>query len=894
MTDKRPGKKKTVEEERLSESYTLPYQRWKRWGPYVAERSWGTVREDYSADGNAWNYFPHDHARSRAYRWGEDGIAGFCDRYQLLVLSHSFWNGKDPILKERMFGLSHDEGNHGEDVKEIYYYLDGTPTHSYCKYLYKYPQKEFPYAELIQQNKKRGVLDEEFELIDTGIFDNNEYFDIFIEYAKQSPEDVCVKIEVCNRSEIDAAIHVLPQIVFRNKWTWIKQEARPYLRKDNPELKRIIIDDNNALPMPNLPFEYKLGRWFLFAEGDCEFLFTDNETNTERLYGATSLAKYTKDAFHRKIINSEDCTNPELTGTKACIHFKNVVVPKKGSKVFYLRLTNSDLKNPFQNIEQIFVQRKKEADEFYESIHPKNATEDEKRIQRQALAGMLLSKQIYLFDVKKWLAGDDPNFPPSPERRKIRNYKWSHLNSMRIMTIPDKWEYPWFAAWDLAFQTIPLALVDIAMAKDQLWLLLFEQFQHPNGQIPAYEWEFSDLNPPIHAYAVLRVYNMEKEKTGRGDRLFLERCFHKLLINFTWWINRVDHGDNNIFEGGFLGLDNITVVDRSSSIPGGAVLEQSDATGWMGMFCLNLMKISLELALDDKAYEWLATKFFQHFAYISAAMKHMGGREHQLWDEADGFFYDVLHYPNGRFEKFRVRSLVGLIPIFATEIVSSKEFDNFPNFRTNFFWFLENRKEIADDCITEIKTNEKHEFLLTTVNQHQLSRLLHKVGHEKEFKSEFGLRSLSKFHDQNPYIFGENEIRYEPGESLARIKGGNSNWRGPVWFPTTFMMIESLKKLSAFYQDSLKIKIQGVEKTIDELAREFAENLIKVFRADKQGWRPVFGKKEKFQNDEHFKNYIMFYEYFHGETGEGLGANHQTGWTGLIATIIDEWRNQWN
>ncbi|MBE7411510.1 MAG: hypothetical protein L6Q54_08885 [Leptospiraceae bacterium] len=883
--------KKNTEVERLTEPSNLPFQKWKRWGPYVSERSWGTVREDYSYNGNAWDYFPHDHARSRAYRWGEDGIAGFCDRYQLLVFSHSFWNGKDPILKERLFGLSHDEGNHGEDVKEIYYYLDGLPTYSYCKYLYKYPQNEYPYNELIQENKKRGLADDEYEIIDSGVFDNNEYFDIFIEYAKPDYEDICVRIEVCNRSEHEAEIHVIPQIFFRNQWSWTKQTERPFLKLD-PSNNRILIDDNEAISMPNLSFDYKLGRWYLYSQEGGEFLFTDNDTNTERLYGISSLSKYTKDAFHRKIVNGEDSTNPKLTGTKACVHFKNVVISGKESKVFYLRLTNSDLIKPFHNIEEVFIHKRKEADDYYNSIHPKKSTNDEKRIQRQALAGMLLSKQIYLFDVKKWLDGDDPNFPPPSQRRRIRNFKWPHLNSMRILTIPDKWEYPWFAAWDLAFQTIPLALVDIGSAKDQLWLLLFEQFQHPNGQIPAYEWEYSDLNPPVHAYAVLRVYNMEKEKTGKGDRLFLEKCFHKLLINFAWWVNRVDSGDNNIFEGGFLGLDNITVVDRSSVMPGGAVLEQSDATGWMGMFCLNLMKIALELARENRSYEWLATKFFQHFAYISSAMKHMGGREHehQLWDEADGFFYDVLRYPNGRYEKFRVRSLVGLIPMFATEILTSEELDRFPNFKTNFFWFLENRKEISEECVTEIHSSEKREFLLTTVNQRQLSRLLHKVGHKNEFKSDFGLRSLSKFHELNPFIHGGEKIGYEPGVSHIMLKGGNSNWRGPVWFPTSFMMIESLKKLSHFYEDKLKIPIHGEEKTLYEIAKDLSDSLINIFKTNPEGKRAVFGNSKKFQEDVHFKDYILFYEYFHAETGQGLGASHQTGWTGLIASIIDEWR----
>ncbi len=884
-------KENCKENERLFEPSPFPFSKWKRWGPYVSERSWGTVREDYSPNGDAWNYFPHDHARSRAYRWGEDGIAGFCDRYQLLVLAHSFWNGKDPILKERMFGLTHDEGNHGEDVKEYYYYLDGTPTHSYAKFLYKYPQKEYPYVDLIEKNKERSLLESEYELIDTGIFENNEYFDIFIEYAKADTEDICIKIEIHNRAEKDASLDVIPQLWFRNKWTWTKLTKKPILKSGNSlGYMQIVADDNDALLMPNLPFPYKLGIWYLYAQEGGELLFTDNETNNERIFSTPSVSKYTKDAFHRHIVQKENSVNPEKTGTKACVHYKDVLVSAKDKKVIYLRLTNTENANPFQDIETVFADRKKETDEFYETIYPPLADVEEKQILRQSLAGMLLSKQIYLFDVKKWLAGDDPDLPPPESRKKIRNQKWGHLNSMRVLSIPDKWEYPWFAAWDLAFHCIPLAMIDISMAKDQLWYLLFEQFQHPNGQIPAYEWEFSDLNPPIHAYAVLKVYQMEKQTRGVEDLDFLERCFHKLLINFAWWVNRVDKGDNNIFEGGFLGLDNITVVERSSSIPGGATLEQSDATGWMGMYCLNLMRIALELARKDKAYEWLATKFFQHFAYIGTAMKHMGGREQQLWDEKDGFFYDILSYPNGKSEKFRVRSLVGLIPIFAAEVISEKELAEFPNFRSNFFWFLENRKEMSDDSITPLERNGEKNFLLTVVNKNQLTRLLSKIGDEDEFKSDFGLRSLSKFHEKHPFVFGDSKIGYEPGISYSRIKGGNSNWRGPIWFPTTFMMIEALKLIGNFYEDTLHIPTRDGNISLFEIAKEFAEKMIRIFKIDSSGKRPVFGDNEKFQTDPNFKDYLLFYEYFNGDTGEGLGASHQTGWTGLVATLIKDWK----
>ncbi|MBI3329514.1 MAG: glucosidase, partial [Nitrospinae bacterium] len=643
----RKADQRTEEHERLRAPFTGFVRPWQKWGPYVSERSWGTVREDYSPYGTAWDFFPHDLARAKAYRWGEDGLAGWCDRYQLLVFALALWNGRDPILKERLFGLVPSEGNHGEDVKEYYFYLDGTPTHSYMKYLYKYPQAQYPYSKLIEENRRRLGTEPEYELLDSGIFDDDRYFDVFAEYAKASPEDTCIRIEVCNRGPEDAPIHILPHLWFRNTWAWgpePKPEPCIGVGPSGADYVSLRADDTHAEPLQNLPFEYRLGERYLYGQEGARLLFTNNETHAERVFGpwARSRYPYVKDAFHRHIIQGEDCINPAQVGTKACLHYAGLQVPAGGSVVVRLRLTDRPLREPLADVDHIVATRRAEADAFYEVIHPTDATEDERRVQRQACAGMLWSKQIYLYNVEQWLAGDNPNWPPPESRRRIRNVHWGHLNSMRILSMPDKWEYPWFAAWDLAFQSVTFALLDPEFAKEQLWFILFEQFQHPNGQIPAYEWEFSDLNPPVHAWAVWRVYNMDRIRSGEPDRAFLERCFHKLLINFAWWVNKVDSEGNNVFEGGFLGLDNITVIDRSHKIPGGAKLEQSDATAWMGMVCQNMMRIALELAKENHVYESLATKFFQHYVIIGAAMKRMGGRDYQLWDEEDGFFYDVL------------------------------------------------------------------------------------------------------------------------------------------------------------------------------------------------------------------------------------------------------------
>jgi hypothetical protein len=875
----------TAEGKRLAEAYGQPLT-WRKWGPYVSERSWGTVREDYSEYGAAWDFLSHDMARSKAYRWGEDGMAAICDRYQILVFGLAFWNEQDPILKERAFGLTPGEGNHGEDVKEYYFYLDSTPTHSYMKYLYKYPQAQYPYGWLVEENRRRGGRGFEFELLDTGTFDEDRYFDIQVEYAKASAEDICIRVEAFNRGPDPAPLHLIPQLWFRNTWCWADEpEPEPSIQMGSRsnDAVCVVADDSNANPLPNLPFTYRLGRRYLYGQPAGTPLFTDNESNRTRLYGVPNSRGFQKDAFHRAIVGKEPgAINPDLTGTKACIDYK-YLVPAGGSVVLKLRFAPEPSADPWADFDRIVRERRAEADEFYDAIHPPKATEDERRVQRQALAGLLWSKQIYLFDVNAWFDGDNSRYLPPASRQWMRNRHWRHLNSMRVLSMPDKWEYPWFAAWDLAFHTIPLALIDPEFAKEQLWLMLFEQFQHPNGQIPAYEWEFSDLNPPVHAWAVWRVYSMEKARTGHGDREFLEKCFHKLLINFAWWVNKVDSQGNNVFEGGFLGLDNITVIDRSERLPGGAVLEQSDATGWMGMFCLNLMRIALELAQSNNVYEGTALKFFEHYIYIGSAMKNMGGRNYSLWDDADGFFYDVLRYPDGKFEKFRVRSLVGLIPLYAVEELQLCAIENLKEFTTNFLWFVNNRTSLTAACCHCTQKDGERQYELTVVDAHQLLRILDRVLDPAEFLSGFGIRSLSKYHEQHPYVFGYSEVRYDPAESENKIKGGNSNWRGPIWFPTTFLIIESLRKLGQGYGPDLGLDLTST-------AADIADRMIRLFTRNDQGRRPVYGGTRKFQEDPNWRDLILFYEFYHGDNGAGLGASHQTGWTGLVAALIDEWR----
>jgi hypothetical protein len=890
----------TAEHSRLRE-ITSDYSTWRRWGPFLSDRAWATVREDYSANGDAWGYLSHDHARSRAYRWGEDGIAGVSDRYQLLCFAPAFWNGKDPILKERLFGLTPHEGNHGEDVKEYYFHADHTPCHSYMKLIYKYPQAEYPYQQLIDVNKSRNGQGFEYELLDTGVFDQDRYFDVVIEYAKVDAETLCIRIEAFNRGPDAAPLHILPHLWFRNTWSWDDaawsdhpgSEPVVTVGPAAPSVMSLRADDSGLRPPSTIPSQYKLGPRILWGPAGGAALFTDNETNAERIFGggARNRKPYVKDAFHRYIVHGEACINPQQRGTKAALHYVYPSVPAGGSVVLRLRLAPEGVAAALDEIDALVAKRKQEADEFYAAIHPRRASDDEKRVQRQALAGLLWTKQSYLFDVNQWFEGDSKHLPPPAGRVNIRNNHWHHLNSLRVMSMPDKWEYPWFAAWDLAFHCVAFALIDAEFAKEQLWLLLFEQFQHPNGQIPAYEWEFSDLNPPVHAWAVWRVYNMDRIRSGKADRDFLERCFHKMLINFAWWINKVDSEGNNVFEGGFLGLDNITVLDRSTKLPDGSVLEQADATGWMGMFCLNLMRIALELAKENSVYESMATKFFQHYTYVAAAMKKMGGRDQALWDEQDGFFYDRLTCPDGSYTKFRVRSMVGLIPLFAVERLEPDWIARFPGFTSNLNWFLTHRQDLVKDVVHTLPESGSH--VLTIVNDDQLTRMLRRVWDETEFLSPYGLRSLSKAHEKAPFWYNGLSVGYEPAEAVSKIKGGNSNWRGPIWFPTGFLLIESLRKLGKAYGPNFAVRTPATgdrAMTFREMAGELANRMIRIFTRGADGRRPVYGGSRKFQEDPHWRDLILFYEYFHGDNGAGLGASHQTGWTALAASLIDEWR----
>ena len=868
---------------------------WQRWGPYLLERAWGTVREDYSSNGDAWAYFTHDHARSRAYRWGEDGIAGISDRYQVLCFALALWNGHDPILKERMFGVTPTEGNHGEDVKEYYFYLDNTPTHSYMRMLYKYPQAAFPYEWLVEENRRRAGKGMEFELLDTGIFDDNRYFDVQVEYAKASADDICIRIEAFNRGPEAATLHLVPQLWFRNTWAWSDpplDEPLITLERNDANGTVLLADDSQATPLRRLKFAYGLGPRRLYAQPGAQPLFTNNETNGAAAFGAWahSRSEYTKDAFHRTIVHAEHgAVNPDNQGSKAGLHY-TLTIAAGGSSVLRLRLTPEKLRDPLTAVETIFTRRRADADAFYTSVHPPRASEEEKMIQRRALAGMLWSKAFYHYDVNIWLEGDNPNWPPPREREHIRNMRWRHLNSMRVLSLPDKWEYPWFASWDLAFHCVSLALADPQFAKENLWVLLFEQFLHPNGQIPAYEWEFSDLNPPVQAWACWKIYQLEKRNTGAGDREFLERCFHKLLMNFAWWVNRNDSEGNNVFEGGFLGLDNIAVIDRSQPLDG-AVLEQCDATGWMGFFCLYLMRIALELACKENVYEALATKFFEHFLYIGAAMQRMGGRNHDLWDDEDGFFYDVLRHPDGRFDRFRVRSLVGLIPMFAVEVLQEDtDMATHPEFLGNVEWFVRNRQDLAYGCYADPRIPSRV-HVLSILDRDRLTRILRRLWDPNEFLSPAGIRSLSKFHEQHPFRYGDAEVRYEPAEADVKIKGGNSNWRGPIWFPTSYLIVESLLKWASALGPDYRLDMpDGSSVAPRDMAQEVARRMIALFQRGPDGRRPIYGSTRKFQDDPYWRDLLLFNEYFHGENGAGLGASHQTGWTGLVANLIDEWR----
>jgi len=859
-------------------------QHWRRWGPYLAERAWGTVREDYSPDGTAWEYFPFDHAHLRAYRWGEDGIAGISDNHQRLCFALAFWNGRDPILKERLFGLSGDEGNHGEDVKECYYYLDSTPTHSYMKCLYKYPQEAFPYRQLREVNRARTRRDPEFELLDTGVFDHDRYFDIFTEYAKVDTDDILIRITAVNRGPERAPLHLLPTLWFRNTWTWAPGSPKPVLRRWAGAGDSAIVQIEEA----------RLGEYRLTFDGLPPLLFTENESNSEALWGLKSASPYVKDGFHRHIIHGErGAVNPEETGTKACAWYQFDLAPGE-SRTLRLRLTRStEPTRLVKDFDGLFAERILEADEFY-SFFPANLSEDAKRVQRQAFAGLLCSKQFYHFVVETWLKGDPGQPTPPASRLKGRNSNWIHLYNEDVISMPDKWEYPWYAAWDLAFHTIPLSLVDPDFAKGQLRLFLREWYMHPNGQIPAYEWAFGDVNPPVHAWACWRVFQIDRKLNGRPDYGFLESVFHKLLLNFTWWVNRKDAGGNNIFEGGFLGLDNIGLFDRSKPLPGGSYIEQSDGTSWMAMFCLNMLKIAIELASRvDLIYEDIASKFFEHFLYIASAMNGASGSG--LWDEADGFFYDRLRLPDGSAIKLGVRSLVGLIPIFAVDTLDANVIESLPGFRRRMEWFHANRPDLCENIASLVQEGVESRRLLSLLVRPRLARVLERMLDESEFLSPHGIRALSKYHQDHPFVLiydhHEHRVDYEPAESTTELFGGNSNWRGPVWFPANFLMIESLQKYAWYFGDDFTVEFptgSGHKMNLGDVAAELSRRLSRIFLRGKDGRRPVYGGTEKFQTDPHFKDYIQFFEYFHGDNGAGIGASHQTGWTSLVAKLLQQ------
>ena len=861
-----------AEEKRLKEA------NWKHWGPYLSERAWGTVREDYSQHGSAWDFFPHDHARSRAYRWNEDGIAGICDELQNICFSVAFWNGKDAILKERIFGLTGNEGNHGEDVKEYYFYVDSTPTHSFMKYLYKYPQSEFPYSQLLDENRKAGKSQGEFELLDSGIFNDSKYFDISVEYAKADAEDILIKITVANRGAETARINVLPTIWFRNTWSW---------SGENPDF-RFQISDSNSDTIETENYQ-------LVCENADELLFCENNTNKQKLFGAENETQFVKDGINDFIVNGvTDAVNPAKEGTKAAANYL-LNVPANNEITIRLRLakkkpTKIRSRKDFSDFDKIFSNRQKEADEFYAEIIPSKLSADAQNVMRQAFAGMLWSKQFYHYDVEKWLEGDANQPKPPAARKKNRNSEWRHLNNADVISMPDKWEYPWYAAWDLAFHCIPIALVDADFAKDQLILMLREWYMHPNGQIPAYEWAYGDVNPPVHAWAALRVFQIDKKRTGKGDTKFLARIFQKLLLNFTWWVNRKDAEGMNVFEGGFLGLDNIGVFDRSQPLPTGGKLAQSDGTSWMAMYCLNLLAIALELAVVDDSYEDVATKFWEHFIYISDAMNNFGQEGISIWDEEDGFYYDVLHLHGQGNIPLKVRSIVGLIPLFAVATIDSKTLDALPDFKQRFEWFCKHRPNLTANVETK---GEKQ--LLSIAFRERLEKVLKIMLDEKEFLSPYGIRALSRFHKDNPYILNvkgtEHRVDYEPAESSSGLFGGNSNWRGPIWMPVNYLLIESLQKFHYFYGDDLQIECptgSGKMMNLWEVSQEISRRLSHIFLRDGDGKRPVYGDLDKFQNDENWNNLILFHEYFHGDTGAGVGANHQTGWTGLVAKLLQQ------
>lgn len=872
----------TAEHDRLDASKARRAD-WKKWGPYLAERAWGTVREDYSATGEAWEYFPHDHARSRAYRWNEDGLAGFCDRDQIVCLGLGLWNERDPILKERLFGVTGTQGNHGEDVKEYYYYLNSTPTHSYARMLYKYPQVAYPYADLVHESERRGKDDPEYELVDAigDALEAGRYFDVFVEYAKASEEDILCRITAYNRGPDAVPLHLLPQIWYRNQWSWTHEASPPEMESTGDRAIRLRQEDLGE-------------RWWYASVPDgaaVDLLFTHNETNRARLYDAENPSPYVKDGINDFVVDgASDAVHPEHRGTKAAAHVRTEI-PAGASRTVGVRFTPKPVEDPFTDFNDLFGRRREEADAFYDAIQRDDLSEDETRIQRQAFAGLMWTKQFYHYDVGRWLEGD-PAQPDPPEGRS-RNRDWTHLHNSDVVSMPDAWEYPWYAAWDLAFHMIPVALIDAEWAKRQMVLLTREWYMHPNGQLPAYEWAFGDVNPPVHAWAAWRVYQIDRKQSGEGDTEFLEKVFHKMLLNFTWWVNQKDRDGDNVFQGGFLGLDNIGVFDRSQKLPTGGHLEQADGTAWMGMFCLNMLAMSLELAKSRPAYEDVATKFFEHFVHIADSINSRCGRN-GLWNEDDGFYYDTIRCASGDMIPLKIRSFVGLIPLFAVETLDKEQLEELPDFRRRMNWFIENRPELMEHLTLEPGHEETPRMLLSLVDEDRLRRILDRMLDPEQFLSPYGLRSLSKEHEEHPFTFHadgqEFSVRYEPAESRSGLFGGNSNWRGPVWFPVNYLMIESLQKFDYYYGDDLTVEMpesDGPEPLWD-VAGDLSRRLIGLFRKDENGERPVFGGEELFQDDPHWQDYPLFYEYFHGENGAGIGASHQTGWTALVAKLLQQ------
>ena len=851
---------------------------WKTWGPYVSNRQWGNVREDYSHDGNAWEYTGHDTAESYAYRWAEEGIAGISDEKQQLCFAFSFWNKKDKRVKERFFGLSNYQGNHGEDIKEIFYYLDNTPSHSYMKMVYKYPINEFPYDDIIQENGRRGKTDPEFEIVDTGIFNNNQYFDIFIEYAKGAENDILIRVTAHNRSSQNAPLVILPTIWYRNNWKWGYNNYKPEIYADGN--KGIKINHN------------KLSTQNFYSKNNAESLFCDNETNVEKLYKKPNYQGFFKDGINYHVMYNSPTVNPEKKGTKASF-FIDTVIEAGGSQSFDFRLTSEEFENAFFDFDSIFDLRKKEADEFYDLVQKDITSEDEKNVQRQAFAGLLWNKQFYHYNIGKWLKGD-PNFEaPRNFNHFVRNTDWAHLHNKDIISMPDKWEYPWYATWDLAFHCVPFALIDPHFAKDQLLLLTKEWYMHPNGQLPAYEWNMSDVNPPVHAWSCFRVFKIDEKIHGKPDLLFLEKVFQKLLLNFTWWVNRKDKHGKNIFGGGFLGLDNIGAFDRNAKLKEGDYLEQADGTSWMAMYALNMMRIAMELAQYYQVYEDMAIKFFEHYLYIAEAMENMGGTKGGLWNEEDGFFYDVLQVADGSSVPLRLRSIVGLIPMFAVEIIDHKTLQNMPKFRERMEWILTNKKDLAKLVSHWEVEGEGRKHLMSILRKQRLKKVLSRMLDENEFLSQYGIRSMSKVYEKTPFVFAIPEkefvVHYTPAESDSRMFGGNSNWRGPIWFPINFLIVESLQKFHFYYGDSVSVEFpigSGQEVNLNYVAEDLSKRLQNIFLKDQNGNRAFNGGEDLFNKDPFFKDYIMFYEYFHGDNGRGVGASHQCGWTATVAKLI--------